>query len=117
MYQVALSSGPGGFDQEQFDEKAAVLLGLMARAEQHDILEVTETDYLKAVRKTIPLRRPGAQSERKAVVAAVNQFEAHQPEVHEAIFGAVKSDEDTPPPRRCRLLPRTATGTGSCRAT
>ncbi|MFE8926425.1 hypothetical protein [Streptomyces rochei] len=95
MYQVALSSGPGDFDPEQFEEKVAVLLSLMAQAEQDDVLEVTETDYLKAVRKAIPpSRRPGAQSERRAVVTAVSQFEAHQPEVREAIVGAVKSDED-----------------------
>ncbi|GAA4340820.1 hypothetical protein GCM10023086_76640 [Streptomyces venetus] len=95
MYQVALSSGQGDFDQEQFEEKVAVLLGLMTLAEQHEILEVTETDYLKAVRKAIPpSRRPGAQSERRAVVTAVHQFEARQPEVREAIVGAVKADAE-----------------------
>ncbi|MBT1093539.1 hypothetical protein [Streptomyces sp. Tu102] len=95
MYQVALSSEPGAFDQEQFEEKVEVLLGLMALAEQHDVLEVTEPDYLKAMRKAIrPSRRPGAESERRAVVTAVHQFEAQQPEVREAILGAVKADED-----------------------
>ncbi|WP_217212918.1 hypothetical protein [Streptomyces sp. AC550_RSS872] len=95
MYQVALSSEHGAFDQEQFEEKVGVLLGLMSLAEQDDILEVTEADYLKAVRKAIPpSRRPGAQAERKAVVTAVHQFEACQPDVREAILGAVKADED-----------------------
>ncbi|MFJ6898195.1 hypothetical protein [Streptomyces hokutonensis] len=95
MFQVALSSEQGAFDQVQFEEKVGVLLGLMALAEEHDILEVTETDYLKAVRKAIrPSRRPGAESERRAVITAVHQFEAHQPEVREAILGAVKADEE-----------------------
>ncbi|MFG2794023.1 hypothetical protein [Streptomyces sp. NPDC048419] len=95
LYQVALSSDPGTFDEEQFEEKVAVLLGLMDLAEQNDVLEVTEADYLKAVRKSIrPSRRPGAESERKAVVTTVHQFEARRPEVREAILGAVKADEE-----------------------
>ncbi|MEU9157805.1 hypothetical protein AB0D59_46575 [Streptomyces sp. NPDC048417] len=95
MFQVALSSEHGEFDQEQFNEKVEVLLGLMDLAAQHDILEVTETDYLKAVRKAVPpSRRPGAQSEHKAVVTTVTQFEARQPDVRDAVLGAVKADED-----------------------
>lgn len=95
MYQVALSSDAGAFDPEQFEEKIGVLRDLMASAQEHGVLEVTETDYLKAVRKALPpSRRPGAQSERKAVVSTVHQFEAHQPDVREAILGAVKADHD-----------------------
>ncbi|MFE4698721.1 hypothetical protein ACFRIC_16805 [Streptomyces sp. NPDC056738] len=95
LHQVALSTEPGVFDPEQFEEKVSILQGLMALAEEHDILEVTESDYLKAVRKAIPpSRRPGIQAGRNAVVAAVNQFEANQPEVREAILGAVKADAD-----------------------
>ncbi|CAM5651231.1 hypothetical protein [Streptomyces griseorubiginosus] len=95
LYQVVLGGGPGDFDQEQFAEKVAVLRGLMDLAEQNDVLEVTEADYLRAVRKAIPpSRRPGAQSERKALTTTVHQFEAHQPEVREAILGAVRADDD-----------------------
>ncbi|MFK4071883.1 hypothetical protein [Streptomyces sp. NPDC029674] len=95
MYQVALSSEPGTFDQEQFEEKVGVLLSLMGEAEHSGILEVTEADYLKAIRKAIPpSRRPGAEAERKAVVTTVHQFEARQPEVREAILDAVKADPD-----------------------
>ncbi|MER6442193.1 hypothetical protein ABT275_38550 [Streptomyces sp. NPDC001185] len=95
LHQVALSAEPGAFDQKQFEEKVGILQGLMALAEEHDILEVTESDYLKAVRKAVPpSRRPGAQADRNAVVAAVHQFETNQPEVREAILGAVKADAD-----------------------
>jgi hypothetical protein len=95
MYQVALSSDPGVFDQEQFKERAGILLELMAEAEKRGVLEVTETDYLKAIRKALPpSRRPGAESERKAVVTTVHQFEARQPEVRTAILDAVKADQE-----------------------
>ncbi|MER7983413.1 hypothetical protein [Streptomyces sp. NPDC095817] len=95
LHQIALSTEPGAFDREQFEEKIGILWGLMALAEEHGILEVTESDYLKAVRKAVPpSRRPGAQAERKAVTTAVNQFEANQPEVREAILGAVRADTD-----------------------
>lgn len=95
LFQVALSSSHNTFDQELFEERIAVLQALIIAAEQNDVLEVTENDYLQALRKAIPpSRRPGAQSERKAVTSTVHQFEARQPEVREAILGAVKADQE-----------------------
>ncbi|MGW1597001.1 hypothetical protein [Streptomyces sp. NPDC002343] len=95
LYQVALSSEQGVFDQEQFDERADLLLSLMDQAQENDVLEVTETDYLKAARKAIrPSRRPGARAEHRALTATVQQFQAHRPEVRTAVLDAVKADDD-----------------------
>ncbi|MET9373950.1 hypothetical protein ABZX98_07345 [Streptomyces sp. NPDC002992] len=95
MYQVALSSEQGVFDREVFETRVGVLREVMAEASKRNRQEVTEPDYLKAVRKALPpSRRPGAASERKAVVTTVHQFEARQPEVRAAVLEAVRSDTD-----------------------
>ncbi|MFF5435147.1 hypothetical protein ACFY5K_34690 [Streptomyces griseofuscus] len=95
LHQVALSSEQGSFDQEEFDAKVQVLLDLMTQAEQNDILEITEVDYLKAVRKAIrPSRQPAARAEHKALTTTVQHFEARSPEVRTAVLDAVKADDD-----------------------
>ncbi|MGW2393910.1 hypothetical protein ACWCYK_31130 [Streptomyces lydicamycinicus] len=96
MHLVALGdSATTGFDQEAFDRKVRILLDAMAAAAAAEVLEVTETDYLKALRKApSPSRQPGAQSEHKAVVSTVHQFQAQRPEARAAILGAVKADEE-----------------------
>ncbi|MFJ4329153.1 hypothetical protein ACIP3A_39420 [Streptomyces tricolor] len=95
LHQVALSNEQGVFDQDQFDERTDLLLSLMAQAQENDVLEVTETDYLKAARKAIrPSRRPGVRAEHRALTATVQQFQAHRPEVRTAVIDAVKADDD-----------------------
>ncbi|MFD7667737.1 MULTISPECIES: hypothetical protein [Streptomyces] len=95
VHQVSLSSVQGVFDQAEFDAKVGVLLDLMAQAEQNNITEVTETDYLRAVRKAIrPSRQPGARVGHKALTTTVQHFEARRPEVRTAVLDAVKADED-----------------------
>lgn len=96
MHLVTLGNGTrGDFDHDLFDQRVDLLLDTMAAAEENDVLEVTEADYLKAVRKAAPpSRRPGAQTERKAIVSTLQQFEAHQPEARTAVLSAVKADEE-----------------------
>jgi hypothetical protein len=94
LYQVAQSAEHGTFDQESFDERVEVLLGLMAEAEKNGVLEVTETAYLKAVRKALKPSRLVAQTADKALTTTVQQFEARRPEVRSAVLDAVKADED-----------------------
>ncbi|GGZ21863.1 hypothetical protein GCM10010300_76970 [Streptomyces olivaceoviridis] len=94
LYQVAQSSEHGTFDQESFDERVEVLLDLMAGAEKNGVLEVTETAYLRAIRKALKPSRLVPPTAHKALTTTVQQFEARRPEVRSAVLDAVKADED-----------------------
>ncbi|GAA1333534.1 hypothetical protein GCM10009647_074760 [Streptomyces sanglieri] len=96
MHHVALNDGkPGEFDQERFDAKVEILLQVMNCAQDQQLWEVTETDYLKAVRKAIPpSRQAGAQAANRALAATAHHFEARRPETRAAVLDLVRADED-----------------------
>ncbi|MFF3699053.1 hypothetical protein [Streptomyces sp. NPDC002221] len=88
-------SAAGDFDPELFARKSQALLTAMQEAEAANVFEVSETDFLKALRKAPGAsRKADVQRQRRAITETVHGFENRHPEARAAVLGAVKADRD-----------------------